>query len=543
MNKATTPEQAAAELFRRQRARESLVEYARFIEIPGAPLSDDPDEEVFRTVETSLATHHRVILEAIQRCIETPNGRLMIFAPPGSAKSSYASVVAPAWCLDKFDNYDIILTSYGDELPKRNSRRTRQIIKDPANIALWPGRPVLSDGNKAVETWSLTNGSTVRAAGILSGITGHRADGVVIDDPVKGRDAADSERICQRTEEEYQDTIVTRLKPNGWVILIQTRWSENDLAGRILPEDYDGRSGPVLCRDGQTWYILNIPAKAEHDDDPLGRAKGEYLWPEWFPVEHWLKFENNPRGRRTWNSLCQQRPKGEDGIDFQREWFHWYDPDIPPGLPGGPPGLLTYYGASDFASREPKQGERLDYTEHGLVGLDNRFDFWFMDWWFGQKDSDVYISAWIAMLRRWPGILRWWHEGGPIGNAITPAMVQAMRQSGGVGGLGRVWVKLESMPSIRNKTVKLASFQARAAARTVHLPLRRPWATRIVDQLLAFPAGRNDDAADVCGLLGRGIDSMIAAHVPSSTPRKELVPFTEAWWESGADPEPKVRYT
>src|SRR5690606_28074652 len=159
-------------------------------------------------------------------------------------------------------------------------------------------------------------------------------------------------------EEEYQSSIVTRLKPHGWIILIQTRWNQNDLAGRILPEDYDGRSGWVDCRDGQRGYVLNIPAEAEHADDPVGRQPGEFLWPEWFSERHWLIHKNNPRARATWASLYQQRPGASEGIDFQREWFNWYDPDTPPGQPGGLPANLTLYGASDLASSKPEAGEK-----------------------------------------------------------------------------------------------------------------------------------------------------------------------------------------
>lgn len=528
-----TPEQAAAELLRRRRARESLVEYARSIDIPGAPVSPDPEEEVFKSVESSLARHHIVTLEAIQRCMTTPRGRLIIMEPPGSAKSTYASVVGVAWYLSKFPGHEVIITGYGDDLPKKHSRRVRQIIKDPKARAIWPDKPNVAGGNAAIEQWALTNGSGLLAAGILSGITGNRANGVVIDDPVKGREAADSDVIRNRTEEEYRDSVKTRLKPNGWIILIQTRWHEDDLAGRILPEDYDGRSGPVLCRDGQVWEVLNIPAKCERDDDPVGRKPGEYLWPEWFPETHWQQFENDPRGQRTWNALYQQRPTAGDGIEFQRDWFRPYDPDAEPGTPGGRPKYLTVYGASDFASKEDRAA---DFTEHGVVGVDHLGEFWLLDWWYGQLSSDKYITAWIALVRRWRP-RKWWDEGNVIGHAIAPARNKAMRES-------HVFVATEQLPSIKNKALKLASFQARAAAGMVHYPTRRPWATRLIDQLCAFPAGRYDDAADVCGLFGRGVDKMQNAHVDSRETQKRLIPFTAEWLEyEEASDEREIRYS
>src|SRR5690606_19539566 len=122
-----TPAAAAAELLARRKARRSLVDYARYIEVPGAPVADDSDDCV--RIETPLAAHHILTLEALQRCIEKPHGRLMIFMPPGSAKSTYASVVAPSWAMGKWPNYRMIGVSYGSDMAKKFGRRTRSIIK------------------------------------------------------------------------------------------------------------------------------------------------------------------------------------------------------------------------------------------------------------------------------------------------------------------------------------------------------------------------------------------------------------------------------
>ena len=105
-----TPQQAAQELLRRRRARESLAAFSQAITIPGAPVSDDPAEWLFKPIETSVAKHHMLMLEEIQRCIEADGGRLMIFAPPGSAKSSYASVVTPPWAMARVRHMPSIVT-------------------------------------------------------------------------------------------------------------------------------------------------------------------------------------------------------------------------------------------------------------------------------------------------------------------------------------------------------------------------------------------------------------------------------------------------
>ncbi len=342
--------QAALEVLRRKRARASLAEYSQCIDIPGVPvfgqderdLLDDymdpenPEKRIierapalYTPIESRVALHHMVMMMAIQKCIETPRGRLMIFAPPGSAKSTYASVVGPSWAMGRRAGQLIILASYATGIAAKQSRKIRTIIKDPMYAGLWPNAPSLLEDQRAVDDWSMTNGSGMMAAGLLAGITGNRADGFVIDDPIANREQADSSTIREKIYQEYIDTVMTRAKPRMWCIIIQTRWHEEDLAGSILPVNYEGESGRIHCRDGQWWEVLCIPAKAEREDDPLGRQPGDYLWPEWFPRDHWRTWEDNPRAARTWGALFQQRPAPLAGIHFSREMFKLYDPYLP----------------------------------------------------------------------------------------------------------------------------------------------------------------------------------------------------------------------
>lgn len=339
------PQHLAGELLRRRRARASLAEFSQAIDIPAIPMTEIADQEdpvtgklvdpierapvAFTPIETRVAPHHLLMMQAIQRCIEKPRGRLMIFAPPGSAKSTYASVVAPAWIMGRNPNTQIILASYGTGIAAKQSRKVRTICKDPRYTSIWLEKPTLNEDQRAVDDWQLSNGSSMMAAGLLAGITGNRADGVIIDDPVANRESADSATLREKTYNEYIDTAMTRAKPKMWTIIIQTRWHESDLAGEILPLDYAGESGMIPCRDGQTWDVLCLQAKCERDDDPLGRKVGDYLWPEWFPPEHWHTWEKNPRAARTWGALYQQRPAPDVGIHFNAAMFKWYNPALP----------------------------------------------------------------------------------------------------------------------------------------------------------------------------------------------------------------------
>jgi len=338
---------AAQELLRRQRARKSLIEFSQSIDIPGIPsLDQDPLDEVdeygrlvnrfetqpihFAPVESRIALHHVVLMNAIQRCIDKDRGRLMVFMPPGAAKSTYCSVVAPAYCMGRAPRQQIIMASYASTIAAKQSRKVREIARSSKYTNLWLDKPRLLDDQRAVDDWSLTNGSSMMSAGLLAGITGNRADGLIIDDPIANREQADSTTIREKIYAEFIDTAMTRGKPKMWCIIVQTRWSEEDLAGMILPADYEGESGFIKCRDGQTWDVLCIPAKAERDDDPLGREKGEYLWPEWWPRDHWRTWEDNPRAARTWAALYQQRPAPFSGIHFNLEMFKRFNNQIAP---------------------------------------------------------------------------------------------------------------------------------------------------------------------------------------------------------------------
>jgi predicted phage terminase large subunit-like protein len=515
-----TPQEAAREILRRRRARATLVEYSQAITIPGAPASDDPDEWLFKPIESAVAKHHRVIMQAIERCIRTDYGRLMIFAPPGSAKSTYASTVATTWAMGNFPGIRVLMTSYAATPIIRHSKRARQIAASAEYAAIWEHKACLIQGSKAADEFELTNGSGLFAAGLLGGLTSNRCDLGIIDDPVAGREEADSETIRIKTRAAYEDDFLTRLKPKASIILIQTRWHQDDLAGSILPEDYDGRSGPVECRDGQVWEVLNIAACAEREDDPIGRKPGEFLWPEWFGSQHWAIYQRNPR---TWASLYQQRPTPDEGIYFAREDFKRYAPDE---LPTN----LRSYMASDFAVKELKDKEKRkrgpDCTEHGNVGVTEDEEIYFTGWWSGQKKTDKTIDAGLDLVKTHKPTL-WFGEKGVIENAIEPSITARMRQR-------KVLVKRELLPSVEDKAARVAGFAGRVAAGMVYLPYTT-WADELIEQLCAFPAGRYDDKVDVCSLIGRGLDMIRGRPRPSVTKRKPIIPFTRAHFEMKTD--------
>lgn len=514
---------AAGELARRKRATQSLHTFGMSVDIPTVTTEAPQPDETICPAEYLYAIHHRVIIAAIERTINRPFGRSLIMGPPGSAKSTYASVVTPPYVMARAPKFPVILTSYASELAWKQSGRAMKICEQEKFKQLaWGYDAPLEFTKEAQAHWELNNGSSMIAAGLTAGITGNRAGGWIIDDPVAGREEADSEANRKKVWDAYKDDLLTRVKPEAWGILIMTRWHEDDLAGRILPEEYKGESGMIRCRDGLDWEVLNIPAKAERADDPLGRQLGEYLWPEWFPPRHWNIFESGDA--RTWSSLYQQRPTPAGTGQFKQEMFNWYNQDELPAR-------LAYVGAGDYAVSK----DRNDFTELGVVGLDSDSNMWFVDWWYAQETSDVWIDKTLHMAKKWKTPM-WFNEGGVIDKSTRGPFMKSMREQ-------KIFFDLRSMVSMQDKVAKLQAFQARAASGTVWLPRWQPWAHRLVEQLCAFPAARHDDGVDVCGLLGRAIDQMPVGR-GADTPRPEgMKPFTAEWLEYEEKEDTSPRYS
>ena len=530
--RAYTEEEAAIEMLRRKRSQTSLHSFALNIDIPGAPMDAMcPDEDLLGDAADLMAVHHAEICLRAQICMNTPFGRFMCFAPPGSAKSSYLSVIAPAWEMGRRPKSRIILASYADKIAKKQSRRAIQICKSDKYKMLWDEPLTLT--RDAADDWALSNDSEYMAAGIMGGVTGNRASGIVVDDPVAGREEADSPTVRQKTLDGYQDDVLTRLLPGAWIMFIMTRWNEGDLGGSILPDNYKGQTGYIKCKDGMWWYVLNIPAKCENVDDPLGRKLGEYLWTDFFPPQHWQMFENatGREARRVWSSLYQQRPSPEEAGDIQRDKLNWYQSGEAP-----PYENLALMGSSDYAVT--KDGG--DFSEHGLWGIDSIGDLWLLETWSGQETTDVSIDAFLDIVAgvRQPNVVRmWFNEGGIIDKAVRPAINKAMRER-------RVYVDLRPLTSMKDKRAKVTSFIARANAGHVWLP-NTPWAHDMVDQIATMQAGgKFDDKADVAGLIGRAIDQFREVRPLTTKPKDTSIkPFTGRWLEyDDSEKMPAVRY-
>lgn len=455
-----SPSQAAALLLKRRAIRRSLAEWCRHAL---APRGHAP------------AAHHMLLIGELEAVARGENDRLMVFMPPGSAKSTYASDLFPAWYLAQAKDLNVIAASNTADLAQSFSRRVRGRVREHAATLGYDLE------REAEELWTTTTGGQYRAAGAGGVITGLRADLAIIDDPIKSREEADSQTRRDKVWDWYQDDLQTRLKPSAAVILVQTRWHEDDLAGRLLEHEPDA------------WRVVSLPMVAEGPNDPLGRKPGEYLWGD---DEYGYAADIRQRQprmlARTWAALYQQRPAPETGSYFLKEWLR-------PVASLPPRESLRIYGASDYAVTD----DGGDYTVHVVVGMDSDGRLWLLDLWRGQTDSSVWVDAFCDLVRKWRPI-GWAEETGQIRAGVGPFLERRMRER-------QAYIARRQFPTRGDKSVRAQSIRGRMALDGLCIPADAAWRADLEAELMSFPAGKHDDQVDALGLVGQLLDVMVPA--------------------------------
>ena len=255
------------------------------------------------------APHLKLINDKLLQITRGELNRLMVFLPPRHGKSELISKYTPAWYLGMHPDKRVILTSYEADFAAQWGRRARDLLEEHGTIFPIPVK--LNPDSSSASRWDIVgNTGGMTTAGARGPITGKGGHLIIIDDPVKNAEESMSTTIQEKTWEWYLSTLYTRLEPNGAIILIMTRWSQNDLAGKLL---HDMQAG------GERWEIINLPALAE-PEDPIGRSEGEALWPARFPRDR-LEQMRRTVGSHWWASLYQQRPIPREGGIFKYQYI------------------------------------------------------------------------------------------------------------------------------------------------------------------------------------------------------------------------------
>jgi predicted phage terminase large subunit-like protein len=243
------------------------------------------------------AVHHALMIRELEHVCAGRTDRLMLLMPPGSAKSTYASLVFPPWWLARHPHSSIIATSHTASLARHFGRGVRGLVDTHASRLGY----ALDPTSRAAHRFATTTGAEYYATGVRGPITGRRADLILVDDPVKSQAEADSPAARDQLWNWFRSDLVTRLKPGGRIVLVMTRWHPDDLGGRI-------------AEGADPWRILRLPALAE-PGDLLGREPGAPLWPEWEDAAA-IARKRALLGERSFAALFQQDPRPRLGRLF-----------------------------------------------------------------------------------------------------------------------------------------------------------------------------------------------------------------------------------
>lgn len=432
---------AAHLLLERRLIRRSFL---AFCEYALAPLGQSPQ------------AHHRLLIARLQAVADNQIDRLMVMMPPGSAKSTYASVLFPAWFMIRGDQ-SLITASHTATLAQDFGRRVINAAREHCKTLGYDHR---SGGG---DLWYTTNDCRVLSAGVGGAVTGSRADLALIDDPVKSREEADSERIRDVAHNWFRADLLTRLKPGGRIVLIMTRWHEDDLAGRLLMDEPD------------RWHKLCLPAIADVGD-PLGRAPGDALWPAWQPLAT-LEDLRRSLGERDFASLYQQSPRAGDGTIFNTSLIRTID-----AAPAGGKLIRAWdlAATAQIGTRDP------DWTVGVLL----------------QKTAENgFVIHDVARLRGGPDEVEATitATASRDGRNVTISLPQDPGQAGKsqVLYLTRklMGYSVKSHSITGDKATRAAPFASQVNVGNVAM-VRAQWNRALLDEMASFPSGTHDDQVD-----------------------------------------------
>jgi len=420
--------------------------------------------------------------------------RLMLMLPVRHGKSEIASRHFAPWVLGKHPDWEIIAASGAQSLAMSFSRYIRDLIRDPSYQAVFP-QMSLDPSSQSVENWNSTSGGGYLAAGIGTMITGRGCHILVIDDPVKDAEAADSQGQRDATWEWYMSTAYTRLAPGGGVLVVMTTWNDDDFAGRIQQSMATG--------DGDMFEIVKYPAINDIGDEyilpddtmaqlpegsfiPEGalltRLKGTALHPERYTADSLLRRKASYYAlgqQRWWSALFQQNPAPDEGAYFTKSMFKIYTDE--PRLPG-----KNLYQAWDFAITTNTAS---DWTVGCTIMQDEKDDLYVLDVYrFRSGDGIDIVDTIVEYARLWNvGLIG--VEDGQIWKSLASTFAKTCENK-------QYYPAYEVLKPLTDKMVRAQPLRGRMQAGKLYWPARAAWFDELRTEFLRFPAGKHDDQID-----------------------------------------------
>lgn len=418
--------------------------------------------------------HHRLLCDYLDKLAYKEIRRLMVFMPPRHGKSELVSRKFPAYLLGRNPDTSIISCSYSADLASRMNRDVQRLIDSERYLELFPGTQLSNQHTRRFyETRYTRNNNmfevvdkkgTYRSSGVGGGITGMGGEYIIIDDPVKNREDADSATMREKVYDWYTSTLYTRLEKDGCILLTLTRWHEDDLAGKLLKAAQEG---------ADQWTILELPAVCEYPPKPYDvRQEGEALW-KWKYDEEALEKRKVTVGSRDWAALYQQHPTPGEGGTFKREWWNYYKvlPD----------GLYDFVQSWDCTFKDAQSS---DYVV-GQVWARKGSSRYLLDQVRGRMSFTETLRAIRSLSAKWPQAIRKLVEDKANGTAVIDVLRKEIP--------GLIPVEPEG-----GKIVRANAVTAVAEAGNIYLPNPSiaPWVHDFVEEHAVFPNGANDDQVD-----------------------------------------------
>lgn len=397
-----------------------------------------------------LAHHLHLIAHKLQQIEQGKVKRLMIFMPPRHGKSQLSSIYFPAWLLGKHPDKSVIFTTYAQEVASDFGRKVRNLMSDDVYQRIF--NVSLSEDSTAAHRFNTNKGGSFYAVGVNGPLTSRGMDVGIIDDPVKNREEADSILIQRKTIDWYKSTYYTRLTNVGALILIQTRWHENDLAG----------------------YLLRQPGSAEWDvlDLPAISPKGTALWPERFNIDQ-LNAIKQAIGSSEFSALYQQKPSAQEGNIIKRQWIkHWKQ------LPAR---FDMFVQSWDLSFKGDQDSDYVVGQYWGLVGGER----YLIDQVRAQMDFPATLQAVRAFYYKHKKVYQVLVENKANGAATISTL---KREIPGV-------TPYEPEVS-KEQRLKAVSPQFEAGNIWLPDPAVAPWVNDYVEELVGFPKQAHDDQVD-----------------------------------------------